>query len=93
MGWWALGYLEFGGPAKCSYISSKAVEVVYDHVEVLALVEVIDLEEVLSLQAERFTALQIQLDVFTLKSLRKYIITCGEKFKLKSFYMRHPRQR
>ena len=62
-------------PSKRSYISSEAVEVVDDHVQVLALVEVIDLEQVLSLEAERFTALQIQLDVFTLKSLR--VFTCG----------------
>ncbi len=51
-----------------SYHSTETVEVIDDHVEVFAFVEIIDLKEVLSLQPERFTTLQIELDVFTLQN-------------------------
>jgi len=49
------------------YHSSEAVEVVDDHVEVFALVEVVDLEQVLSLEAVGLAALQVKLDVLALK--------------------------
>ena len=50
-----------------SYLSAESEEVVHDHVGVLGLVEVVDLEQVLGLQAVSLAALQEQLDVLTLK--------------------------
>ena len=51
-----------------SHHSTETIEVVDDHVEVFAFVEIVDLKEVLSLQPERFTTLQIELDVLTLEN-------------------------
>ena len=64
-----------------SYLSAESEEVVHDHVGVLGLVEVVDLEQVLGLQAVSLAALQEQLNVLTLKlqyfidifSFQKYV--------------------
>ena len=53
-----------------TYLTTESVEVIDDHVDVLRLVEVVDLEEVLGLEAVSLAALQEQLDVLALKRKR-----------------------
>lgn len=46
--------------------TAQSEEIVDDHVEVLVLVEVVNLEEVLRLEAVGFAGLQVELDILAL---------------------------